>query len=361
MSLINNKNHDNISYTDIFCSFGPLPESLNLLDKIELIQYNGIRIPRIPLGKNYSLNLDRLLYDPLQYIDISKSISNNNSQYNEKKCNSMDNTCNTGKNDGSLILEINDKKDKINNYKNHNNDIGYLWNKSKIHQKKVCLNDIILEDEKNSVNNLKPPDKFNIILENENINNDCNNINNIILNNINYIKLLYNNNLFSSYIIHKPKNKIIRLENNSNKNDNYNKYYQQFFTKIYNLEPESFSYSVYNSSFNINSNKQNKSKNIFKINTSPYKDEILQDNNLLIKKRGRKRTKSKKPNQRMHSAKDDDNILRKIQVHYLSFITNFTNDILRVFIINNNVPFFKNIDYKLKKTVKHKYIEELKK
>ena len=358
MNLINNKNQFNISYTDIFCSFGPIPESLNLLDKIELIQYNGIRIPRIPLGKNYTLNLDSLLYDTFQYLDIYNSNNNSYNKYDENKYNSMNKACNFEKKDGSFILVDNHKEDKINEYKNNNIDIRYLSSKRNIHQTKFCLNDIIIEDDKNRIN-LKPPNKFILILENEKSQNDINYINNIILNNINYINLLNNNNLFSSLIIKKPRNKIIRLENNSNKNDNYNKYLQQPPNNIYNIHPESFSY-LCSSSININSNKQSKSKYIFKVNTSPYRDEILQDNNLLIKKRGRKQTKLKKENQRIHSAKDDDNILRKIQVHYLSFVTNFTNDIIRVFIINNNVPFFKNIDYKLKKTVKHKYIEELK-
>ena len=220
----------------------------------------------------------------------------------------------------------------------------------------MYLNNIVVQDEKNSTN-LKPPEKFIYILEKEKIDKNYNYINNIILNNINYINVLYNNNLFSSFIIQKPINQIKRLENSSNKNENYNKSSRKFFNDIF---PDSFSY-LFSSSFNINSNKKSKSKYIFKVNTSPLRDEILQDNNLLIKKRGRKQTKLKKTNQRIHSAKDDDNILRKIQVHYLSFVTNFTNDIIRVFNVNNNVPFFKNIDYKLKKTVKHKYIEELKK
>ena len=357
MSLINNKIHDNISYTDIFCSFGPLPNSLNLLDKIELIQYNGIRIPRIPLGKDYSLNLEGLLYDTVNYIDLYKSNKSNNNKYHHEDKYIYKN--NTKNNENSLILEDSDKKDKISNDKNNPFDKGYLCSRNSvyqnIYQKKMCLNDIVVQDEKNSIN-LKPPEKFIYLLKNEKNDKNCNYINNIILNNINYINVIYNNNLFSSFIIQKPINQIIRLENCSNKNDNYNKSFLQFYNNIF---TDSFSY-LFSSSFNINSNKKSKSKYIFKVNTSPYRDEILQDNNFLIKKRGRKQTKLKKSNQRIHSAKDDDNILRKIQVHYLSFVTNFTNDIIRVFIINNDVPLFKNIDYKLKKTVRHKYIEELK-
>ena len=69
MSQLSNKNY-NISYTDIFCSFGPIPKNINLLDKEEIIQYNGIRIPRIPLGINNSLNLNQLLYNTQQDINL---------------------------------------------------------------------------------------------------------------------------------------------------------------------------------------------------------------------------------------------------------------------------------------------------
>ena len=62
-----------------------------------------------------------------------------------------------------------------------------------------------------------------------------------------------------------------------------------------------------------------------------------------------------------HSAKDDDNILRKIQVHYLSFVVSFVNDVIKSLFPKKNLPDFKNIDYEIKKRVSHKYIEEMKK
>ena len=75
------------------------------------------------------------------------------------------------------------------------------------------------------------------------------------------------------------------------------------------------------------------------------------------KMRGRKPQKESK---RRHNALDPDNILRKIQVHYLSFIINFSNDILRTIIPDEKDLHFKNINYSLKKIVNHSYIEELK-
>jgi hypothetical protein len=85
----------------------------------------------------------------------------------------------------------------------------------------------------------------------------------------------------------------------------------------------------------------------------------LYDNNknLINRKRGRI---SLKKISHIHSALDDDNILRKIQVHFLSFITNYINDIIRTFANNKKVPYFRNIYYEIKKTVNHKYVEKLK-
>ena len=75
------------------------------------------------------------------------------------------------------------------------------------------------------------------------------------------------------------------------------------------------------------------------------------------KKRGRKPQKESK---RLHNALDQDNIIRKIQVHFLTFITYFCNDLIQAILPNNKDLNFKNINYELKKTVNHAYIEKLK-
>ena len=79
----------------------------------------------------------------------------------------------------------------------------------------------------------------------------------------------------------------------------------------------------------------------------------------LNKKRGRKATKIK-TNYRIHKASDEDNLLRKIQIHFLSFVINYVNDILKSLINNKHIPTFKNLDYQIKKNVNHKFVEELK-
>ena len=75
------------------------------------------------------------------------------------------------------------------------------------------------------------------------------------------------------------------------------------------------------------------------------------------KKRGRK---PKKENKREHNAFDQDNIIRKIQVHFLSFIIYFVNDLVQAILPNKKELNFKNINYELKKTVNHAYMEKLK-
>ena len=47
-------------------------------------------------------------------------------------------------------------------------------------------------------------------------------------------------------------------------------------------------------------------------------------------------------------------------MHYLSFIINFVNDVIKTLINNKFPPLFKNLDYAIKKTVKHEYVEKLK-
>ena len=81
-----------------------------------------------------------------------------------------------------------------------------------------------------------------------------------------------------------------------------------------------------------------------------------------IKNRGRK-TKNLNNEQIIYKKKHDkysfDNIITKIQAHYISFIINLTNDIIKTIFNgkkeNNKKLFFKNIEYKSK--IYHNYNE----
>ena len=74
------------------------------------------------------------------------------------------------------------------------------------------------------------------------------------------------------------------------------------------------------------------------------------------KKRGRK---YKKEGKKIHDKNIIDNLLRKVQVHYLSFIIKFLNTIL--LILNKKNIRFKKLDYKFKQNVRKDFVDILKK
>ena len=94
-------------------------------------------------------------------------------------------------------------------------------------------------------------------------------------------------------------------------------------------------------------------------------DKIKRISKKNIRKKGR-RKKGKNQNyneklnlqrNRFHNENETDNILRKIQVHYLSFIESFLNDILENFGYKER---FQRLDYNFKKNIKKKFVESLK-
>ena len=98
--------------------------------------------------------------------------------------------------------------------------------------------------------------------------------------------------------------------------------------KMFKIEEDISSIS---SSLNSKSDNVKNIKNLFVVNEvikpEVKKEEIeIKNQNILIStKRGRKQNLNN--NKKTHEATDDDNIHRKIQVHYISFITHFINDI----------------------------------
>ena len=71
-----------------------------------------------------------------------------------------------------------------------------------------------------------------------------------------------------------------------------------------------------------------------------------------------KRNKNKKKGP--HTCLEKDNILRKIQVDYLSFIINFINDVINTLPLIPKDCRFKHLDYNIKKTVNKNHVENLK-
>ncbi len=341
---MNNKKYETFSYTDLFISFGPLPKSLNLLDKYEFIQYNGLKIPRIPLNSNNSIDFQEIINGR-----IIKE--NSNKVKNNEKCPQEEDKVQ----DDHTVLDNNyikysKLKNNYNidlfNYKQNNNFVfdykKYLFIKknnfnNKIIQKSQIINNNFEKKEKSvfippkkiiSIFNHPNNKKYDFSMNNTDYYND---INNIIINNINNIYLFIKN----LYIEKIRLNSIYKNPTNFNNNNK-----ELVINPIYPL-------------INIKSNSY-QNQNFFFSKNMP----LFQQNQIM--KPFKRRRKEKRKNKKIHTASDDDNILRKIQVHFLSFVTNYINDIIKKFISDKKVPLFKNIDYKIKKLVNHKFIEELK-
>ena len=263
-----------------------------------------------------------------------------------------------------LNFENKDNKFTLNNIKNHVNPFPHINLINPINNFPIFLNNnnVKLPNQETITKNLEVKNQnLNDIKFNFNVSNNVNNnipspttvssfINDNSLNNLKTIQNFPNNNYISSAfkknyninnineflslkdfpIFHKPNNK-----NNIIINDFID---EMTFT------------------FESKSNSKNKSskKNLFKLETQPQ---------TIKKKRGRASNDKDKKNKtkRVHSSTDFDNILRKLQVHFLSFIIHFINEILDEFYPNEKNIRFLNLSYEAKKNVKHDYVESLKK
>ena len=159
------------------------------------------------------------------------------------------------------------------------------------------------------------------------------------------------------------------FKNNSfikKKSFNKKKYKKKILNKIIINETNNF---IKNSEINNNNNSikkrkifksiryQNKSQNQNKNQNNDVNQNIEEVLLNLKKRRGRK---PKSETKRVHNASDYDNILRKIQVHFLTFIIFLANDLIDAFLPKNKDLKFKNLDYDIKKPVNHSYVEQLK-
>ena len=92
-------------------------------------------------------------------------------------------------------------------------------------------------------------------------------------------------------------------------------------------------------------------------NRSVTKNKDMFKTSFLEKKRGRIGKGKKK--KEVHDSKAFDNILRKIQTHFLNFIVSFLNDCILAFSINKKYS-FKKFDYELKKDITSENLKMLK-
>ena len=135
--------------------------------------------------------------------------------------------------------------------------------------------------------------------------------------------------------------------------------YFSFFINNENLpifEPEKKEKKIINKTKNQNANEphtlsKDQNKNISK---KEIKFEIKKIN----PKRGRPNMRSiKKQMSKTHDRNTIDNLLRKVQVHYLTFIIKFLNNVLMAL---NKKKKFKKLDYKYKRNINKTFVNSLK-
>lgn len=91
------------------------------------------------------------------------------------------------------------------------------------------------------------------------------------------------------------------------------------------------------------------------------KKKIINFQTFLRKKRGKKpKSKNSNSTKKCHGSDDFDNIQRKIQVHFISFLVSLANDKLAQIFGTKNKFQFKDVKYELKRIVNHKNVEYLK-
>ena len=179
-----------------------------------------------------------------------------------------------------------------------------------------------------------------------------NNDNSNIKNNLNFnINLFNNRNNNETPII----SRVFKKNNNPNINYNFlNSKIIPVFHKLNNKDDiiiNNYDEKTFNSEILDKDNTRNSTekKVIFKFKTN------------LKKKRGRvRKSEDNTKYKRVHTSTDFDNLQRKIQVHYLTFIVNFINEILYNFYPYEKKLRFLNISYEQKKNVSFNHINDLK-
>ena len=296
-----------------------LLNNINTLDKFNIIHYNCQIIPRIFLNLNeipsfYDSKKENIVID-LKENDINKNPLNDKNNLPKTE---LFNDFIKKKENNKIFF----KCDTICNYNHASNYLNNLQDHIENIKNSIKGNDFEINN--SSKNNIPNQMLKQNTSTNENINTKDKIIDINISNESSELKKYVNNNNFDSNNISTIKEK---------END-----------------------SIFSN--NINSiTKSRTDKVVFVVEMiKPNENNEKHMNFFVSKKRGRKN----KSNKKIHSGFDDDNIQRKIQVHYISFITNFINDIISTFNKSERVLLFKNIDYKLKKVVSQEFFQKLK-
>jgi hypothetical protein len=320
--------NNNNSFKDILYIKNPFSEENNLLDNFIFINYKRMLTPRIIFDSYNSVGLKQIIESSLEDTDFYETNNNKDISSND-----------------DIIIEIpNEERDKrklvINNKEKQieNSNFRFMEEKKDTHNYDIIKENLkyikLLFSDKNDFEPV-PPKGIISAFSNDNL--SYYEINEIILNNIDLLSR-YN----SIYNIVKKDTNTNSVLSNSNESI--------IFKNTSNLFEKNMNNSITNSS---------SLKNLFESNNllKPLFETTLNKKSTSTK-RGRKSDANR--NTKKHSATDEDNLTRKIQVHYLSFIINFVNDVIKSMINMKNPPLFKFLAYEIKKNVNSKYVYELK-
>ena len=133
-------------------------------------------------------------------------------------------------------------------------------------------------------------------------------------------------------------------------NDEYN--FKEYSSKYFFPSIDDFKAIFHNDNDNINETKSNDTQN----KTPEF--HLYPFNISYPLKRGKKSFIKKKKYE--HKSTDFDNLQRKVQVHFLTFIINLSNDALVSILGPKTNYHFKQIDYEMKKKISHEFVRELK-
>ena len=167
----------------------------------------------------------------------------------------------------------------------------------------------------------------------------------------------------STYNSKSPENENLDIQTQLNGLSNQKM--ANIFSNEKNIENEYENENEDNLYYVIKATKEESTKSIENENNSTQKKPIFsivatEKTKLTKKKRGRqtvKKPEENRKNKKTHDKSSTDNLLRKIQVHYMSFIISFINAILKE--LNYNQRFLK-INYQFKKNVNKDFFESLK-
>ena len=200
--------------------------------------------------------------------------------------------------------------------------------------------------------------------------------NNNLLLNADSFNIIPINNLSEEYFLDSPK--ILPSGHFSFNEGLFSKVREEVSNTDEEKKSQSKNKSMFSSSSKQSSiqKKENSSSKLFQI----YKDEIKRkekekiekniekkENNYINEKRERERENKTKRGRRNsakkrkeHTGKDFDNMLVKIQNHYLSFLIKFSNDVSASVLGDEYKYIFKNIDRSCKINIKYDYLNRIK-